>query len=847
MGMYEQAFYDEAGYAMSTDNNKKNPVASKVLPAGLVFFEEQEKPRQYVIFQRAMVKGRSNMEIFTTSSLQVEYPFLDEKQCEIFNENGQWYFKNLSENVYTFVADNAVKAGETVPLEDCTVIRMVNDRMVTAVFFENYVSGRDWRILNMDDGRHEVTIQEHGKKEDSSSLVLTYEAGHWTLQEINAEGVLHNGMPVSEKVKIRINDVIQLGETRFIFEGSGLVYGYPIQASGLSIRIDERSVHKALTKVTLLKDINLKINPGEMVLILGGSGAGKSTFVNAVTGYEKAKATITEGDIDFYKDYGMVKHRIGFVPQENLLREEDTVYATVQNAAEMRLPRDMSREEKEKRIAAVLETFGLSGREKELVSKLSGGQKKRLSICTEFVASPSLFILDEPDSGLDGIMATELMENLRMIACQGKMVLVITHQPDRVADLFDKVIVLAKNTETQVGQLAFYGGIQEARDFFGVGSMENVVKRINAKNEGGEGRADEYIEKYKEYSAARENQKERSAFVDKDEAEKSAASTKGTEEARQSSGSARTRRYKTRREQIPIYLGKQFRLLFYEKNWKVLPMSALIAFLVTYVLGNKMFQNMEFTKYGSLAVVCVCIWNGMFNSIQAICKERNIIKREHRSGLHISAYVVSHMIYQAVICLIQVVITILIFRIFGMYFPDTGLITGSFTLDLGISMFLMTYAADMLALMASCIAHTTTTAMTIVPFLLVIQLIFAGSIFPLERPGSQFLANFTISNWGINAVNIAADYNSQDSIAIYTAVNSMKDSKDETLKKIHNVMEIPEVKKKVQGYTAQKLYDPNFEYTKSNLLRCWGILLLFSMIYVLIGTLILELIDKDKR
>ncbi|MBP3873329.1 MAG: ATP-binding cassette domain-containing protein [Lachnospiraceae bacterium] len=816
-------------------------------PAGLVFFEEQEKPRQYVIFHRATVKGQCGMEVFTTTSLQVEYPFLDPEQCEIFTENGKWYFKNLSENVYTFVADNAVKPGETVPLQDCTVIRLVNERMLTAVFFEDYVSGRDWRILNMDDGRHEVTILEKGKEEEGASLVLSYEAGHWSMQEIHAARALHNGVPVSDKVKIRINDVIELGETRFIFEGAGLVYGYPIQTSGLSIQIDERSVHKALTKVTLLKDINLEINPGEMVLILGGSGAGKSTFVNAVTGYEKAKAKITEGDIDFYKDYGMVKHRIGFVPQENLLREEDTVYDTVKNAADMRLPKNMSPEEKSKKIAAVLETFGLSGRERELVSKLSGGQKKRLSICTEFVASPSLFILDEPDSGLDGIMATELMENLRMIACQGKMVLVITHQPDRVADLFDKVIVLAKSSATKVGQLAFYGGIQEARDFFGVDTMENVVKCINARNEGGEGRADEFIKKYKEYSAARGDERA-VTFMDKDLDDAESFGKKAAKGASfEPDGAVQNLQYKSRAEQIPIYLGKQFRLLFYEKNWKVLPMSALIAFLVTYVLGSKMFRNMEFTKYGSLAVVCVCIWNGMFNSIQSICKERSIIKREHRAGLHISSYIVAHMIYQAVICLIQVIITIVIFRVFGMYFPNTGLITGSFTIDLGISMFLMTYAADMLALLASCISHTTTTAMTIVPFLLVIQLIFAGSIFPLERPGSKFLANFTISNWGIIAVNIAADYNSQDSIAIYTAVDAMKDSTDETLVKIHKVMQIPEVKKRIQGYTAQKLQDKKFEYTKPNLLKSWGILLLFAAIYVIIGTLFLEMIDKDKR
>ena len=830
---------------MGTESVTKKSVNRRIRPAGLVFFEDQEKPRQYVVFHKAEIRGQCDMEVFATSSLQLEYPFLDEHQCEIFLEDGQWFFKNLSENVYTFVADNVVKEGETVPLSDCTVIRLVNERMLTAVFFEDYISGRDWRILNMDDGRHEVTITEQGKEEGGLSLALSYEAGHWEMEHMHAANVLHNGLPVTGKVRIRINDVIQLGETRFIFEGSGLVYGYPIQTSGLSIQIDERSVHKALTKVTLLKDINLQINPGEMVLILGGSGAGKSTFVNAVTGYEKAKATIKEGDIDFYKDYGMVKHRIGFVPQENLLREEDTIYATVENAADMRLPKNMSDEEKQKRIRAVLETFGLSGRDKELVSKLSGGQKKRLSICTEFVASPSLFILDEPDSGLDGIMATELMENLRMIACQGKMVLVITHQPDRVADLFDKVIVLAKSSETKVGQLAFYGGIQEARDFFGVDSMENVVKCINAKNEGGEGRADEFINKYKVYSEERGGE-QAATFVAKDE-DVSVLSKRESKSPIVTDGKMGQLLYKSRLEQIPIYLGKQFRLLFYEKNWKVLPMSALIAFLVTYVLGDKMFRNMEFTKYGSLAVVCVCIWNGMFNSIQVICKERSIIKREHRAGLHISSYVIAHMVYQAVICLIQVIITLIIFRLFGMYFPHTGLLTGSFTLDLGISMFLMTYAADMLALMASCIAHTTTAAMTIVPFLLVIQLIFAGSIFPLERGGAKFLANFTISNWGINAVNIAADYNSQDSIAIYTAVNAMKDTTDETLMKVHNVMEIPEVKKKIQAYTAQKLQEPKFAYDRSNLLKCWGILLLFSAIYVIIGTLVLEMIDKDRR
>ena len=812
-------------------------------PAGLVFFEGQEKPRQYVIFEKALIRGQCDMEVFTTSSLQLEYPFLEKEQCEIVYEGDRWIYRNLSQECFTFVGGRSLGAGAETELRDGMVIRISNDRMLTAVFFEEYVSGRDWQIINMDDGRHTVRLID-SHNDNRSELTIEYEDGSWVLQDMQGEHVLKNGEEVSGDVRIRIDDCIQIAGTKFIFEGSCLVYGYLLEGSGLFINIDERSVHKALKKVTLLKDINLQIEPGNMVLILGGSGAGKSTFVNAVTGYEKADATIREGDLDYYKDYGRVRHRIGFVPQENLLREEDTVGDTIRNSADMRLPDDMPADEKEKRIAAVLETFGLSGREKELVSKLSGGQKKRLSICTEFIASPSLFILDEPDSGLDGIMATELMENLRLIACQGRIVMVITHAPDRVAHLFDKVIVLAKGTETKVGQLAFYGGIQEARDFFGVPTMEDVVRQINAKNEGGVGRSDEFIEKYREYADERDRlDAGRVIFQDADLREGSPIAD-ALSEKRAESGDTD---YKNRLEQIPVYLGKLFRLFITEKNWKVIPMAALIAYLVVYVLGSKMFRNMEYTKYGSLALIMVCVWNGMFNSIQSVCKERKIIKREHRAGLHISSYLAAHMIYQAIICLIQVVITLAIFRIFGMYFPDTGLITGIFAVDVGISMFLTTYASDMLALMVSCMAKSTTGAMTIMPFLLVVQLVFAGGVFPINRPMAKKISKATISNWGITAVNIAADYNSQKSSVLYAAVESMDESGDEYFGKVIDVLNIDEVRDRLEDYTAQKMQVKEYAYEESNLWKCWGILALLAAIAALAGLISLEFVDKDKR
>ena len=804
-------------------------------PAGLVFFEAQEKPRQYVIFDKAVIRGQQEMDVFTTSTLQLMYPFLDPEQFEIRYEEGKWLIKNLSENVFTFVGGKLLPCGEERELRDSMVIRLSNDRMLTAVFLREFASSTDWQFINMDDGRHTVAIENAAGEAEKPAMTLEYEDSRWTLSDIGVENLLLNGEPVREAAALQFDDCLQIGSTRFIFEGSGLLYGMHTVEGGLNVSIDERTVTNAMKKYTLLKDIRLSVEPGNMVMILGGSGAGKSTFVNAVTGYEKAKATITEGGYDYYQQYDQVKHRIGFVPQENLMREEDTVLMTVSNAADLRLPSNLSPEEKKRKVRLALETFGLTGREDTLVSKLSGGQKKRLSICTEFVASPNLFILDEPDSGLDGIMARELMENLRLIACQGKIVLVITHAPDRVSNLFDKVIVLAKSTEKQVGQLAFYGSVPEAKEFFGTDSLENVVKRINAVNEGGEGRADEFIEKYKTY-AEEQAAREKNAFR-----EAGKAAEKPVEDTLEKV------RYKSRAAQIPIFLGKQMRMFINEGNWKVIPLSAITAYLVVYVIGARMFINMEGTSYAAFAITCVCLWNGVFNSIQVVCKERGIIKREHRAGLHITSYLAAHMIYQALISLIQVVIVIAIFIIFGVHMPSGSAVTGSFVLDLGITMFLITYCSAMLGLMISCIVHTPMAAMTIMPFVLIVQLVYANFIIPLDNIGKA-LSNGTITKWGIQTVCTVSNFNSQESSVLLTALNTMNNPDPESLvSRVQRVLSIDEVNHTVGQLTASQLQQPAYTFTAGNVWLNWGILVGFTLLYLVVGILFLEQVDRDKR
>ena len=266
---------------------------------------------------------------------------------------------------------------------------------------------------------------------------------------------------------------------------------------GLTVNIEERTATEMFKKKYLLRDIHMYIQPGHMVLLLGGSGAGKTTYLNAVNGYEKAKAEVVLNGRNMYKEYKEMQYDIGFVPQQDLMRGSDTVYRTLMDAAALRLPSAFTKAEREARVGEVMEIFGLTPVKNNLVVKLSGGQRKRLSIAMEFISNPTLFILDEPDSGLDGVMARELFQQLRRIADQGKIIIVITHTPDRVIDLFDDVIVLAKDAK-RTGRLAWFGSIEDARTFFGKEKMEEIVKSVNREEEGGEGRADEFIMKYAE-------------------------------------------------------------------------------------------------------------------------------------------------------------------------------------------------------------------------------------------------------------------------------------------------------------------------------------------------------------
>ena len=248
-------------------------------------------------------------------------------------------------------------------------------------------------------------------------------------------------------------------------------------------------------------------------------------------------------------------------------------------------------------------------------------------------------------------------------------------------------------------------------------------------------------------------------------------------------------RHRGRGAQVWIYLGKLLRMFVYQSDWKVLPMAALIAGLVGMVIRKKMFLNMEGTLMGAFAMVCVCIWNGCFNSIQVICRERDVIKREHRSGMHISSYILAHMIYQFLLCVLQTGVTLYVTKLTGVQYPSEGVITPWLAEDLGISMLLITYASDMLSLWVSTLAKTTTTAMTIMPFVLIFQLVFSGGMLTLPA-WTQPLTQFTISNPGLKVIAAQADTNNRPFVTISDMLNKMGDKELDAEITVGQVMDL---------------------------------------------------------
>lgn len=199
-------------------------------------------------------------------------------------------------------------------------------------------------------------------------------------------------------------------------------------------------------------------------------------------------------------------------------------------------------------------------------------------------------------------------------------------------------------------------------------------------------------------------------------------------------------------QQIPVYFRKFARISIRESAWKFVMFAGIIAMIIGAIVK-------ELSHSGVFVTVSGCIWLGIFNTIQCVCKEHDIVNSEYRQGMNIGAYVVAQVLWQAVLCFVQSLVMFIFLIPFGFYKNLDG---GKIVLAL-ITFYVLTFGASILGLMVSCISGTPTTAMTIMPFVLIVQLLLCDDkvMFGLDGIGDVFSC-VTYSRWGMHALGSIA-------------------------------------------------------------------------------------------
>jgi ABC-type multidrug transport system ATPase subunit/pSer/pThr/pTyr-binding forkhead associated (FHA) protein len=275
-------------------------------------------------------------------------------------------------------------------------------------------------------------------------------------------GTFVDGRRIERPVEISPGTLVQVGDQRYRLSNDARALE-PVDTSADAVEAVQVAVEASGRR--LLEGVSLVIHPGEMVAIMGPSGAGKSTLLSVLNGQvAPAAGRIVIGGLDLHEHFDLFRGRIGYVPQDDILHADLTVWQALWYAARLRLPRDMADAEIESRIRRVLSQLGLEGTEHTRVGDqrkrgVSGGQRKRVNLAMELLTDPPILVLDEPTSGLSSTDTMSVIELLRSLADTGKTILVTIHQPSLQAyEKFDAVAVIARDTSTrQIGRLAWFG------------------------------------------------------------------------------------------------------------------------------------------------------------------------------------------------------------------------------------------------------------------------------------------------------------------------------------------------------------------------------------------------------
>ena len=543
--------------------------------------------------------------------------------------------------------------------------------------------------------------------------------------ELSLNGVYVNGKTIPQSQNIHLNnlDIIFIGNTKLILYDNKLIYQIfekGIQLDAIDIIKDVKIKFKTRQ---ISSHVSISIKPSEFVAFVGGSGAGKSTFMKCISGVDRpTSGTVLLNGENLYENYENLKYNIGYVPQDDIVFSNLTLHDTLQYAAKLRMPDNTSAKERNQRIKEVLDIVSLTDFENSYIRQLSGGQRKRASIAVELLANPNLFFLDEPTSGLDPGTERSIMKTLRKMSQMGKTIILVTHNTLNL-HLCDKVAFFGDG-----GHLCFYGSPQEALDFFEVNDFVDIYTLINEN-------LDYWYNKFEDT---------RKKVIPK--------------EIQPGKSNNIENKKKPFLKQLIILIKRYIKLISNDIQQLLIlfAQAPIVAVLLALVTTDDLYKSYDDTKAILFSLGCASIWLGLLNSVQEICKEKVILQKEHMADLKLSAYLLSKFIVQGILAFIQAFLLVFIFQKMAGS-SEYSILIDSFW-DIQIICFLSILSSATMGLFISAFVKNANIAMTIIPLVLVPHLLFSGMLFKLEGV-SDFISNFVLCRWTVEGLGTSANLN----------------------------------------------------------------------------------------
>jgi ABC transport system ATP-binding/permease protein len=535
----------------------------------------------------------------------------------------------------------------------------------------------------------------------------------------STNGVYINGQKVNRQ-NVQPTDAVQIGSFVIRIDGAGNVGVFDTRSK---TRIDSVNITKDVKNrtgggvVRLLDNVSLTVMPNEFVGLLGPSGAGKSTFMDALNGMRPASGgSVLVNNLDLYQNLDALKQSIGYVPQDDIIHRELTVYRTLYYVAKLRLSGDVSRAEIDQIVDEVMDVTGLSERRDVPINQLSGGQRKRVSIAVELVTKPSVIYLDEPTSGLDPATEEKIMVLFRQIAESGRTVILTTHAMENVK-LFDKIVLLMR------GKLVFYGDPQEALNHVGAKSFKELYDKIEAPIEERLARqpganrhavteqvAEEWKQKFTQTPQYRQNVYEPLSKLGQ-------LQSQGVQGKRSLGLSGSIKQWMTlSRRYWEVLIRDKFNLF-------ILFIQAPIVAFLTFIVMDKN-QPRDFAYF---VLSLVSVWFGTSLAAREIIRERAVYNRERMVNLGLMPYIGSKLFILGIVVGLQCFLLFIPLKFFDL----AGLMKMPGNLA-GIPQFwvmLLTAGVGIaLGLLISALVKTSEMATSLVPLILIPQILFSGLV-----------------------------------------------------------------------------------------------------------------------